>query len=118
QTLGVRRRRRRYHLEARDVTQPAFPRLRVLRAELEGRAIRPPEHDRNGELAARLVQQLRRRVDDLVEGEHREVPRHELDHRAEPGRGWRRQTSPPPPPPRAPPHRARRAPPDPAHPLP
>ena len=87
QAFGVGGRGRRHDLEAGDMTQPALPRLRVLRPELEGRPVRAPEHDRDRELPARLVQDLGRRVHDLVERQDREVPRHELDHRPEPRHG-------------------------------
>src|SRR2546422_2093792 len=62
-------------------------RLRVLRRELQRCAVRAPQHDRDRDLAARLVQDLRGGVDDLIEGEHGEIPRHELDHRAQASHG-------------------------------
>ena len=83
QTLGIRRRRGCHHFQTRYVSQPRFPGLGVLRRELERGAVRPPEHDRDGNLAARLVQDLRGRVDDLIEREDGKVPGHELDHRAQ-----------------------------------
>ena len=52
--------------------------------ELQRRAVRAAEDDRDVELAARHVEHLRRGVHDLVEREQREVPRHELDDRPQP----------------------------------
>ena len=49
--------------------------------ELQRGAARPAEHDGHGELAAGHVQHLRRRVGHGVDGQQREVPRHEFDHR-------------------------------------
>ena len=42
----------------------------MLRRELQRRAVGAAKHDRDRDLAARLVQDLRRGVDDLIEGEH------------------------------------------------
>ena len=83
QALRVVRRARRDDLEARDVREPRLERLRVLRRELQRGAVRAAEHDRDVVLAARHVEQLRGRVEHLVEREQREVPGHELDDRAQ-----------------------------------
>ena len=84
QPLRVVRRAGRDDLEAGDVREPALPRLRVLRGELQRGAVRAAEHDRHLVLAARHVEHLRGGVHDLVEREQREVPGHELDDRAQP----------------------------------
>src|SRR5712664_471132 len=82
--LGIGRRRWRDDLETGDVREPAFPRLRVLRGELECGAVRAAEHDRQGHLPARHVQHLGGGIHDLVERQDREIPRHELDDWAQP----------------------------------
>ncbi len=58
--------------------------LRVLRGELERGAGGPPEDDRHRELALGHVVHLRRRVDDLVDGQEGEVEGHELDDGPQP----------------------------------
>ena len=63
--------------------EPRLERLRVLRRQLQRGAVRAAENDRHVELAARHVEQLGGGVEHLVEREHGEVPRHELDDRAQ-----------------------------------
>jgi hypothetical protein len=55
----------------------------VLRAGLPRRAVGPAEHDGALELPAGHLPDLRRVVDDLVEGHGAEVPGHELDDGAQ-----------------------------------
>ncbi len=81
QALGIGRRVGRDHLEARAVAVPGAVFLAVLGADPGGGAIRPAEHDRAAELAAGHVEGLGRRVDDVVDRLHGEVPGHELDDR-------------------------------------
>jgi hypothetical protein len=83
QALGVGRRAGRHHLEPRDVGVPRLERLRVLRASCSAAPPGPAEHHRHRELAARHVEHLGGRVDDLVHRQQREVPGHELDDRAQ-----------------------------------
>ena len=61
--------------------------MRVGRAELVPRALRHAHDQRHRDLTAEHVVDVRRVVDDLVEGQEREVDRHQLDHRAQPGHG-------------------------------
>src|ERR1041384_2007082 len=56
----------------------------MLRGELERGSVGTAEHNRHPNLPARHVEHFRGRIHDLVEREQRKVPRHELDHRAEP----------------------------------
>ena len=84
QPLGIGRRPRRHHLQPRHMRIPARVALRVLRGDARCRAVRAAEHDRAAHLAARHIQRLRRRVDDLVHRLHGEVERHELDDRLQP----------------------------------
>ena len=83
QPLGVVGRAGRDHLDARDVREPGLERLRVLRRQLQRGAVGTAKHDRDVELAARHVEHLRRGIEHLVEREHGEVPRHELDDRTQ-----------------------------------
>ena len=84
ESLGIVRRGGGHDLEAGNVRQPRFPRLGVLRTELQRGTVRAAEHHRHRELTARHVQHLRRRVHDLVDRQQREVPRHEFDDRTQP----------------------------------
>lgn len=79
--------RRRDALQARHVSVEMLHRVGVLAADLFGRAVRAAEDDRHVELAARHLAELRGVVDDLVERDGGEVPRHELDDGAEPDHG-------------------------------
>ncbi len=58
--------------------------LAVLGRDACRRAVRTAEYDRAGHLSARHVERLRRRVDEMIDGLHREVPGHELDDGLEP----------------------------------
>src|SRR5438552_12192710 len=87
QALGVHRRGGAHDLQPRHVVEVHLHRLRVLRGELVRGAARPADHDRHVVLAARHVVQLRGRVDDLVQGEQREVEGHHLDHGTQPHHG-------------------------------
>ena len=82
--VGVLDRRRREHLDPRNVGVPALQAVRVLGGELPTRAGGHPDHERHGELPAGHVSQRRRGVDDLVERQQAEVDRHHLDDRAQP----------------------------------
>ena len=66
---------------------PARIALRMLRGDAGRRSVRPPEDDRAAHLAAGHVKRLGGGVDDLVDGLHREVEGHELDHGAQPSEG-------------------------------
>ena len=81
QTLGVRPRPRRDHLEPRDMGEPRGVALRVLGGDAGGGAVGTAEDDRRPHLPARHVERLGRRVDDLVHGLHGEVEGHEFDDR-------------------------------------
>ena len=81
QALGVGRVGRRHHLQPRHVRVPGRVALAVLGGDARGRAVGPAEHDRAAHLPARHVERLGRRVDDLVDRLHGEVPGHELDDR-------------------------------------
>ena len=70
---------RREDAQPGDVGVPALQAVRVLRGELAAGAGGHPDHERYVELAAGHVQQRRRVVEDLVEGEQAEVDRHDLD---------------------------------------
>ena len=59
--------------------------LAVLGGDARGGAVRAAEHDRAAHLAARHVERLGGRVDDLVDRLHGEVEGHELDDRLEAG---------------------------------
>ena len=96
--VGIRQRRgehavrvlegcRRQDPQSRDVRVPPFEAVRVLRRELAAGAGGHPDHERNRALTARHVEQRRRVVEDLIEGEQAEVHRHDLDDRAHPAEG-------------------------------
>ena len=69
---------------ARRVPHPPHPaHLGVLRCHTRRSTIGPAEHDGAVNLARRHVQRLCRRVDNLVDGLHCEVPGHELAHGAQ-----------------------------------
>jgi hypothetical protein len=72
------------HLDAGDVGVPALEAVRVLRRELAACSGGHADDERDIELAAGHVQQRRRVVEDLVEGQQREVDRHDLDDRSHP----------------------------------
>ena len=61
--------------------------LAVLRADARGNAVGAAEDDRRVHLAARHVELLGGRVDDLVDRLHGEIPGHEFDDRAQAGEG-------------------------------
>mmetsp|Transcript_7939 Transcript_7939/g.32156 ORF Transcript_7939/g.32156 Transcript_7939/m.32156 type:complete len:421 (+) Transcript_7939:335-1597(+) len=79
QAPGVLRVVGREHLEARDGHVPGREALGVLGADARRGAVGPAEHDRAGDGARGHVQRLGRGVDDVVDGLHRKVKRHELD---------------------------------------
>ena len=81
QALVIGGRKRRDHLQARNLRVPGRVILAVLGSDAGGGAIRPAEHDRAAHLAAGHVQRLGRGVDDLVDRLHGEVEGHELDDR-------------------------------------
>jgi hypothetical protein len=81
QTLGVGGVIRSDDLQARHLGVPGGIVLAVLGADAAGGAVRTAEHDGRADLAARHVQGLGGRVDDVVDGLHGEVERHELDDR-------------------------------------
>src|SRR5216117_3747752 len=87
QALGVHRRGGADDFEPRHVVEVHLHRLRVLRGELVRGAAGTADDERHVVLAARHVVELRRRVDDLVQGQQREVERHHLDHRPQPHHG-------------------------------
>ena len=87
QALGVGGGVRRDHLEPGHMGVPGRVVLAVLRGDAGGSAVRPAEHDRAMHLAARHIERLGGRVDDVVDRLHGEVPGHELDDRLEPGEG-------------------------------
>jgi len=84
---GVGDRGRCEHLEPRDVGEPDLETVRMLRRELPARTGGHPDHQRHRELAGRHVPQGGGIVDDLVEGQEREVDRHDLHDRPEAGHG-------------------------------
>src|SRR5581483_9795072 len=59
----------------------------VLAAHLAGARVGATKHDRAIELPARHLPELGRVVEDLVEGDRAEVPRHKLDDRAQADHG-------------------------------
>ena len=79
QPLGVGGGRGRDHLEPRHMRIPGRIFLAVLRRHARRGPVRAPEHDGTGELPAGHIMRLGRRVDDMVDGLHREVEGHELD---------------------------------------
>jgi hypothetical protein len=81
QALGVGGVIGRHDLQARDLGVPGRIVLAVLGADAAGGAVRAAEHDSRADLAARHVERLGGRVDDVVDGLHGEVERHELDDR-------------------------------------
>ena len=83
QALGVGGSAWSANLEARDVGEPALPRLRMLRRKLQRRSIGTAEYHRHGELPARHVQHLRGGVHNLIDCEQRKIPRHEFNDRAQ-----------------------------------
>ena len=85
QALVVGGRKRRDHLEARDLRVPGRIVLAVLGGDAGGGAVRAAEHDRAAHLAAGHVERLGRGVDDLVDRLHGEVEGHELDDRLQAG---------------------------------
>ncbi len=80
QALGVVGKGGRDDGQRRDVGVPVFRRVGMGRADLQAAAGGTAKNDRNGELAARHVADLRGVVDDLVVGDERKTPGHELDH--------------------------------------
>ena len=50
-------------------------------------AIGATKHDRAVDLAAAHIKRLRRRIDDMVDGLHREIKRHKFDDRPQPSEG-------------------------------
>src|SRR5690606_26278663 len=72
-------RRGRDAFDAGDVRVEVLHRVRMLRADLPRRGIGGTEDDRHRELPARHLPNLRGAVENLVEGDGREVPGHELD---------------------------------------
>ena len=78
QALGVVRRERGHHLQARHAGVEALVGLAVRGSQLARLAIGAAEHDGAAELATAHLQHFAGVVDDLVAGEHREIPRHEL----------------------------------------
>ena len=84
QALGVGGRRRAGDEQAGDVQVHRLEAVRVGRAELMAAAARHPDHERDPDLAVEHVGDRRGVVDDLVEGEQREVDRHQLDDRPQP----------------------------------
>jgi hypothetical protein len=79
EALGVGRCRRHDDLETGDVGVIALEGLRVLRGELQRRAARAAKDRRHSHLSVRHVPHLGGVVHELVDGEEREVPGHELD---------------------------------------
>ena len=77
--------RRHGEQHARHVQVERLQAVRVRRAELVAGALRHPHHHRHLRLAAEHVVDRRHVVDDLVHREQREVDRHQLDDRAQPG---------------------------------
>ena len=78
QTLTVFCRPWRDDLQARDLSVPGSVVLRVLGRDTSGRAVRPTENDRTGDITTGHVVRLARRVDNLVNGLHSEVESHEF----------------------------------------
>lgn len=66
------------HLQAGHMAVPGCEALRVLGRHAGRGAVGPPEHDGAVDGARAHVQGLGCRVDDLVDGLHRKVERHEL----------------------------------------
>ncbi len=66
---------------------PARIVLAVLGADARGRAVGPAKHDRAFHLAAGHVARLGRRIDDLVDRLHGEIPGHEFDDRLQAAKG-------------------------------
>ena len=87
QALGVGRRRGHGDEQAGHVQEEGLEAVRVRRAELVAGALGHAHDERDADLAAEHVADVRGVVDDLVEREQREVDRHELDHGAQPGHG-------------------------------
>ena len=85
QALGVGRRVGHDHLQARDMAVPGGIVLAVLGGDARGRTVRAAEDDRRAHLAARHVERLGGRIDDLVDRLHGEVEGHEFDDRLQPG---------------------------------
>ena len=79
QTLGILRRVGRHDLEAGAVGVPRREALRVLCGGTGGVAVGATENDRAGNVTGRHVVLLGGRVDNLIDGLHGEVHRHELD---------------------------------------
>ncbi len=86
QPLGIRRRIRRDHLQARNMGEPRRIVLAVLSRDTRRCAVGATEHDRGFHLSAGHVEGLRRGVDDLVHRLHGEIEGHELDDRLEAGK--------------------------------
>jgi hypothetical protein len=59
----------------------------MLSRELERGTVGSAKHHRHRVLTTRHVQHLRSGIENLVERENAEVPRHELDHRSQPNHG-------------------------------
>ena len=81
EALVIGGRKRRDHLQARNLRVPGRVILAVLGCDARRGAVGPTEHDRAAHLAAGHVQRLGRGVDDLVDRLHREVEGHEFDDR-------------------------------------
>ena len=76
-----------HHLEAGEVGIQRLDAGAVLAAQVLGGATGASEHDGDPVLPAGHLVDLRRAVDDLVEGHQAEVPGHELDDRPQAGHG-------------------------------
>jgi hypothetical protein len=79
QPLRVLTRIRRQHLQPRHARIPRRKTLTMLRRHPRRDPVRPPENDRARDVARRHVILFRGAVDNLVDGLHAEVERHELD---------------------------------------
>ena len=87
QPLGVGGVIGRHHLQAGDVGVPGGIVLAVLGRHPGRRAIGAPEDDGTGDLPARHVKGLRRRIDNVINRLHGEVESHELDDGPQPRHG-------------------------------
>ena len=85
QALGVGGIRGRDHPQTGNVREPRRIILAVLGGDARGGTVRSAEHDRAAHLAARHIERLGRRIDDLVDRLHGEVEGHELDDRLQAG---------------------------------
>ncbi len=85
QALGVGGRGGHGDEQAGDVQEQRLQAVRVRRPQLVAGALGHAHDERHADLAAEHVVDVGRVVDDLVEREQREVDRHQLDHRPQPG---------------------------------